>query len=169
MKKILKFKHWQLFILIVLTGAWTSPSPLKEIINSISILTFMLWIYAIGIYGQEKLELLNLPTLKTELFKINIVLFPILLIISFLILPEQTAENTQSEFNIRTIIIIPITLYMFFAFFQTLVFACKTISMLELKREVKFSEYLKNLLLTLFLIFGIWVLQPKITKIIAEK
>ena len=169
MKKILKFKHWQLFILIVLTGAWTSPSPLKEIINSISILTFMLWIYAIGIYGQEKLELLNLPTLKTELFKINIVLFPILLIISFLILPEQTAENTQSEFNIRTIIIIPITLYMFFAFFQTLVFACKTISMLELKREVKFSEYLKNLLLTLFLIFGIWVLQPKITKLIAEK
>ena len=169
MKKILKFKHWQLFILIVLTGAWTSPSPLKEIINSISILTFMIWIYAIGIYGQEKLELLNLPTLKTELFKINIVLFPILLIISFLILPEQTAENTQSEFNIRTIIIIPITLYMFFAFFQTLVFACKTISMLELKREVKFSEYLKNLLLTLFLIFGIWVLQPKITKLIAEK
>jgi hypothetical protein len=169
MKKILKFKHWQLFILIVLTGAWTSPSPLKEIINSISILTFMLWIYAIGIYGQEKLELLNLPTLKTELFKINIVLFPILLIISFLILPEQTAENPQSEFNIRTIIIIPITLYMFFAFFQTLVFACKTISMLELKREVKFSEYLKNLLLTLFLIFGIWVLQPKITKLIAEK
>ena len=102
MKKILKFKHWNLFILIVLTGAWTSPSPLKEIINSISILTFMIWIYAIGIYGQEKLELLNLPTLKTELFKINIVLFPILLIISFLILPEQTAENTQSEFNIRT-------------------------------------------------------------------
>ena len=169
MKKILKFKHWNLFILIVLTGAWTSPSPLKEIINSISILTFMIWIYAIGIYGQEKLELLNLPTLKTELFKINIVLFPILLIISFLILPEQTAENTQSEFNIRTIIIIPITLYMFFAFFQTLVFACKTISMLELKREVEFSEYLKNLLLTLFLIFGIWVLQPKITKLIAEK
>jgi hypothetical protein len=169
MKKILKFKHWNLFILIVLTGAWTSPSPLKEIINSISILTFMIWIYAIGIYGQEKLELLNLPTLKTELFKINIVLFPILLIVSFLILPEQTAENTQSEFNIRTIIIIPITLYMFFAFFQTLVFACKTISMLELKREVEFSEYLKNLLLTLFLIFGIWVLQPKITKLIAEK
>ena len=169
MKKILKFKHWNLFILIVLTGAWTSPSPLKEIINSISILTFMIWIYAIGIYGQEKLELLNLPTLKTELFKINIVLFPILLIISFLILPEQTAENTQSEFNIRTIIIIPITLYMFFAFFQTLVFACKTISMLELKRKVEFSEYLKNLLLTLFLIFGIWVLQPKITKLIAEK
>lgn len=169
MKKILKFKHWNLFILIVLTGAWTSPSPLKEIINSISILTFMIWIYAIGIYGQEKLELLNLPTLKTELFKINIVLFPILLIISFLILPEQTAENTQSEFNIRTIIIIPITLYMFFAFFQTLVFACKTISMLELKRKVEFSEFLKNLLLTLFLIFGIWVLQPKITKLIAEK
>ena len=72
MKKILEFKHWHLFILIVLTGAWTSPSPLKEIINSIALVTFLIWIYAIGIYGQEKLEYLKLPTLNSKLFKINI-------------------------------------------------------------------------------------------------
>tara|TARA_R110002033_G_scaffold170884_1_gene214658 strand:+ start:69 stop:587 length:519 start_codon:yes stop_codon:yes gene_type:complete len=168
MKKILKFKHWQLFILIVLTGAWTSPSPLKEIINSIALITFLIWIYAIGIYGQKKLESLKLPTLKTKLFEINIILFPILLIVSFLLSPEQTAENTQAEFNTLTILLIPIALYMFFAFFQTIVFACKTISMLELKREVKFSDYLVNLILILFLFIGIWILQPKITKLIAE-
>ncbi|WP_298782685.1 hypothetical protein [uncultured Polaribacter sp.] len=168
MKKILKFKHWQLFILIVLTGAWTSPSPLKEIINSIALITFLIWIYAIGIYGQKKLESLKLPTLKTKLFEINIILFPFLLIVSFLLSPEQTAENTQAEFNTLTILLIPIALYMFFAFFQTIVFACKTISMLELKREVKFSDYLVNLILILFLFIGIWILQPKITKLIAE-
>jgi len=168
MKKILKFKHWQLFILIVLTGAWTSPSPLKEIINSIALITFLIWIYAIGIYGQKKLESLKLPTLKTKLFEINIILFPVLLIISFLLSPEQTAENTQAEFNTLTILLIPIALYMFFAFFQTIIFACKTISMLELKREVKFSDYLVNLILILFLFIGIWILQPKITKQIAE-
>tara|TARA_R110002049_G_scaffold288687_1_gene471304 strand:- start:558 stop:1076 length:519 start_codon:yes stop_codon:yes gene_type:complete len=168
MKKILKFKNWQLFILIVLTGAWTSPSPLKEIINSIALITFLIWIYAIGIYGQKKLESLKLPTLKTKLFEINIILFPILLIVSFLLSPEQTAENTQAEFNTLTILLIPIALYMFFAFFQTIVFACKTISMLELKREVKFSDYFVNLILILFLFIGIWILQPKITKQIAE-
>ncbi len=168
MKKVLKFKHWQLFILIVLTGAWTSPSPLKEIINSIAVITFLIWIYAIGIYGQEKLESLKIPTLNTKLFKINIILFPILLIITFLLPPEQTTENTQAEFNTQTILLIPITLYMFFAFFQTIVFSCKTLTMIELKREVKFSDYLMNLILIAFLMIGIWILQPKITKLLVE-
>jgi hypothetical protein len=168
MKKILKFKHWQLFILIVLTAGWSSPSPLQEIIRFIGLITFLIWIYAIGVYGQEKLETLKLPTLETKFFKINIVLFPILLIISFLLSPEQTAENTQAEFNTQTILLIPITLYMFFAFFQTLVFSCKTLAMIELKREVKFPDYLVNLISTLFLIIGVWILQPKITKLIAE-
>ncbi|MCL5130545.1 hypothetical protein [Algibacter sp. L4_22] len=168
MEKILKFKHWQLFILIVLTAAWTSPSPLQEIIRFIGLITFLIWTYAIGIYGQEKLESLNLPTLDTKLFKINIVLFPILLIVSFLLSPEQTADNTQPEFNTQTILLMPITLYMFFAFFQTIVFSCKTLTILELKREVRFSDYLVNLILTLFLIIGVWILQPKITKLIAE-
>ncbi|QNK78313.1 hypothetical protein H7F37_04290 [Winogradskyella sp. PAMC22761] len=168
MKKILKFKHWQLFILIVLTAAWSSPSPLQEIIRFIGLITFLIWTYAIGIYGQEKLEYLKLPTLDTKLFKINIILFPILLIVSFLLSPEQTAENTQPEFNTQTILLMPITLYMFFAFFQTIVFSCKTLAIIELKREVKFSDYLVNLILTLFLIIGVWILQPKITKLIAE-
>jgi len=168
MKKILKFKHWQLFILIVLTGAWTSPSPLKEIINSIALISFMIWIYAIGIYGQEKLESLKLPTLNIKFFKINIIAFPILLIVSFLLSSEQTAENTQAEFNAQTILLIPISLYMFFALFQTIVFSCKTLAMIELKREVKFSDYLVNLILTLFLMIGIWILQPKITKLIVD-
>ena len=168
MKKILKFKHWQLFILIVLTAGWTSPSPLQEIIRFVGLITFLIWTYAIGIYGQEKLESLKLPTLNTKLFKINIILFPILLIVSFLLSPEQTAENTQAEFNAQTILLIPISLYMFFALFQTIVFSCKTFAMIELKREVKFSDYLVNLILMLFFIIGVWILQPKITKLIAE-
>lgn len=168
MKRILKLKHWQLFVLIVLTGAWTSPSPLKEIINSIGLFTFVIWIYAIGFYGQEKLESLKLPTLNTKLFKINIILFPILLIIYLFLSPEQTADNTQTEFDTRTILLIPITFYMFFALFQTIIFACKTLAILELKREVKFSDYLLNFILILFLIIGIWILQPKVTKLIAE-
>jgi nitrate reductase gamma subunit len=168
MEKILKFKHWQLFILIVLTAAWTSPSPLQEIIRFIGLITFLIWIYGIGIYGQKKLESKKLPTLKTKLFEINIVLIPILLIIGFLLSPEQTAENNQVEFNIQTILFIPISLYMFFALFQTIVFSCITLATLELKREVKFSDYLINLILTLFLIIGIWILQPKVTKLIAE-
>ena len=95
-------------------------------------------------------------------------MFPILLIISFLLSPEQTTENTQTEFNTQMILLIPISLYMFFALFQTIVFACKTLTSIELKKEVKFSDYLVNLILILFFIIGVWVLQPKITKLIVE-
>ena len=57
---------------------------------------------------------------------------------------------------------------MFFALFQTIVFVCKTLAMIGLKREVKFSDYLVNLILMLFLFVGIWILQPKIKKLIAD-
>ena len=165
MKKILNFKHWQLFILIVLTGAWTSPSPLQEIIRFIGLTTFLIWIYAIGIYGQIKLDSLKLPTLKTKLFKINIIAFPILLIILGLIAPER---NYGTEFSLLEIVLIPFGLYMFYALFYCIIFACRTLSMIELKKEVNFSDYLGNFFLMLFLIIGIWILQPKITKLIAE-
>lgn len=165
MKKILNLKHWQLFILIVLTGAWTSPSPLQEIIRFIGLTTFLIWIYSIGIYGQIKLESLKLPTLKTKLFKLNIVAFPILLLFLGLISPER---NYGTELSFLEIILIPFGIYMFFALIYSVVFACKTITMIELKKEVNFSDYLGNFLLMLFLIIGIWILQPKITKLIAE-
>ncbi len=168
MKRILTFKHWQLFLLIVITGAWTSPSLLKEIINSISILTFTIWIYAIGVYGQERVAILGLPTLNSKLFKTNILLIPILFIIVFMLAPEHTEDGTQTEYNLQTILFIPIVLYLFFAIFQTVIFACKTLATIELKREVTFEDYFGNLILIGILIVGIWILQPKITRLIPD-
>jgi hypothetical protein len=168
MKRILRFKHWQLFLLIIITSAWTSPSPLKEIINSISFVTMTIWLYAIGFYGQEKLRETNLPTLSLKLFKTNIIIMPILLIIIICLLPEQTGEDVETEFTWQTIMLIPVVLYFFFAAFQTTIFACKTLSTIELKREVKFNDYALNLILILFFIVGIWILQPKVTRLIAS-
>lgn len=169
MKRILTFKHWQLFSLIVITGAWTSPSPLKEIINSISLVTFTIWIYAIGVYGQERVATLGLPTLNLKLFKTNILLLPILLIIVYTLAPEQKAEDPQTEFSLQTILLMPIALYLFFAIFQTVIFACKTLATIELKRDVTFGDYFVNLILIGILIIGVWILQPKITRLISDK
>jgi hypothetical protein len=167
MKRILSLKHWQLFLLIVITAAWSSTGPLSEIIHSVSLVTFTCWIYSIGIYGQERVEALHLPTLNTTLFKINIFLFPLLLIIGLIIAPEQTMD-TQTEFNLRAIIFIPIVLYCMFAGFHIVMFAFKTLATIELKREVTFDDYVLNLILTGIFIFGIWILQPKITTLIAD-
>ena len=168
MKRILSFKHWQLFLLIVITGAWTSPSPLKEIINSISFITFSIWIYAIGVYGHEKIEQMGLPTFNLKLFKANIILVPILILFVVIIAPTPT-EEAETKFDLLTAVLIPIGLYLIFAVFQTVIFACKTLATIELKRQVVFSDYLTNLILVLFLFVGIWILQPKITRLIANE
>lgn len=166
MIKILKFKNWQLFILIVLNSAFTGPSPLQEIIRCIGLMFFLIWIYAIGVYGQRKLESLKLPNLKTGLFKINILLLPVLLTILGLTIPNEKEHEIQLEFNFQLLTQVLCSLYFFFAFFQTIIFSAKTITMLELKRDVKLSDYILNLVYTIFLLVGIWFLQTKISRLI---
>src|SRR5579863_8477587 len=73
MKKLLSAKDWLLFILIFICGAWVSPSPLREIINSVGVMTFSLWIYAIGVYGQYRITELGLKMMNIKLFKANVI------------------------------------------------------------------------------------------------
>lgn len=166
MKSILTFRHWQLFLLIVILGAWTSPSPLKEIINSIAMLTFTIWIYSIGIKGQAIVSEMKLKNLNIKLFKTNIYLIPFLYILFLFMAPPDTSE--EPEFNFQLLFTMIVALYLLFAMLQTVVFACKTIATIELKREVSFGDYFVNLLLVFFLIIGIWILQPKVTRLIAD-
>lgn len=168
MKRILTVKHWQLFLLIVITGSWTSPSPLNEIINAISFITFNIWIYSIVVYGHERIAILGLPTLNIKRFKTNIILISILIIIVYLLAPEQNSDENQAVSNLKSILFIPITLYLVFAISLTVIFACKTLAILELKREVTFGDYFVNLILIVTFIIGVWVIQPKVTKLIAD-
>jgi hypothetical protein len=110
MKRILSFKHWQLFILIFITGAWVSPSPLNEIVHSVSIVTFSIWIYSIGVYGQERIQQLGLPAMNVKLFKANAIIVPVLLFVVFFFEASQT-EDAQTKGNLQTIIFTTIDLY----------------------------------------------------------
>src|SRR5258706_4213749 len=113
MKRILNVKHWQLFLLVVIPGAWTSPSPLKEIINSIAVITFLIWIYSIGKSGHDKLKDRGIGPLNFGLFKINILLIPILIVLIYLL------DTGTEDFELIDIITVPATLYLLFAFAQT--------------------------------------------------
>jgi hypothetical protein len=110
MKKLLSFKHWQLFLLIIICGAWTSPSPLKEIINSMAVVTFTLWIYAIGVYGQDRIAELGLKTMNVKLFKANVIivgsLFLIALIYSATQQKANEVNNVTNTFESKDIIYI---------------------------------------------------------------
>jgi len=173
MKKLLSFKHWQLFLLIFICGAWTSPSPLKEIINSVAVVTFTLWIYAIGVYGQDRISELGLKTMNVKLFKANVIIIGSLFLIALVYSAAQPeaneVNNVTNTLEPTDIIYIAAGLYLFFAMVQTIVFACKTIAKLELRREVSFGDYFNNLLLMFFFFVGIWFLQPKVNRLIATE
>ncbi len=171
MKKLLSFKHWQLFLLIVICGAWTSPSPLKEIINSISVVVFILWIHAVGVYGQDRIAELGLQPMNVKLFKTNVIIIGTLSLAGLIYSATQGQTNETNSvtniFELKDILFVIAVLYLLFAIFQTIFFACKTITKIEFRREVLFGDYFTNLLLMSFFFFGVWILQPKINRLIA--
>ena len=171
MKKLLSFKHWQLFLLIFICGAWISPSPFKEIINGVAVVTFTLWIYSIGIYGQDRIAELGLKPMNLKLFKANVIIVGVVLFISlfFSAIQGQVSQTTANSFELKDILYTVGGLYVTYAMVQTVIVACKTIAKIEYKREVSFGDYFNNLLLMLFFFVGIWFLQPKINRLIANE
>jgi nitrate reductase gamma subunit len=168
MKKLLSFKHWQLFLLIFICGAWTSPSPLNEIINSVAVVTFTLWVYAIGVYGQEQIAELGLKPMNLKLFKTNLLIVGVFFLVglAFSAIQGEVNQTTTDTFELKDIIYTVGGLYLAFAMVQTIIFACKTIAKLEYRREVSFGDYFNNLLLMFFFFVGIWFLQPKVNRLI---
>lgn len=148
MRKLLYFKHWQLFLLIFICGAWTSPSPLKEIINSVAVITGLLWIYAIGTYGQERIIQLGLEPMNLKLFKTNIIIVSLFYVLGLLFsaTKEDVIQQASEGFSLVDLISIVCSLYFVFAIFQTTFFAAKTITKIQYNREITFSDCLPNFL-----------------------
>ena len=168
MKSILTFKPWLLFLLMVIPGAWSSPSPLNEIIHLIGIATWTVWIYSIGFWGQEVVAKLGLPALNMRLFTINCMLIPFSFVIFIFFVFNQTADNTPSGIIIQSIVLILAPFHLIVAILHTAFFACKTFATIELNREVTFGDYAGNFMLMLFFFIGVWIIQPKVTRLIAN-
>jgi hypothetical protein len=170
MKRLLFFKHWQLFLLIVICGAWTSSSPWEEIVNGVFVVTFTLWIYAIGIYGQDRIAEMGLKPMKSSLFKINVGCCCVLSIAAPIYSSIQDeARMVSNSFEAQDIIYTIAMLYGLFAAIQMIIFASKTITKIEFQREVSVNDYFSNILLMVFIFVGIWILQPKVNRLIAQK
>ena len=160
MNKILFIKHWQLFLLVVLTGFWVSPSPLKEIINMISIITFTIWAYAIVVQGQEKLQKFGYCK-NLIFFKSNIVLIATTMTVSLFI-------SDELESTIMVIFLILFSIYLLFAIFYCIYLVAKTIKSVEMNKKAGFKDYNGYLLLIFFFFIGVWVLQPKVNRIFSD-
>lgn len=63
-------------------------------------------------------------------------------------------------------IILPLHLFSIFCMFHTFYFVAKTIRTVEFQQPVKFGDFAGELFLIWFFPIGIWILQPRINKIL---
>lgn len=195
--RLLKAKHWQLFLLtfaipLILQvttiisifsniATETHPDP-EKLFNYMKIFPVIMvlftsvlfswhWSVAIGLQSKVPINV----TMKTRKFKIFFfipLIYIALLIIFFSVSADDffTLNEHQSLGLIVGLffVIFPLHLFSVFCMFYTLYFVAKVFKTVELQREVKFTDFAGEFFMIWFYPFGIWILQPKINRMIEQ-
>ena len=195
--KFLKAKHWQLFLLtfgipllfqflmmgIMITSIETGSNPDPTMMfNYMQFFPIMMilfmgvffgWFWSIAIGLQKKVP--ENVKMKVKKFKILffIPLIYILCILAFIGtsmngLINNEIEPTGVQIGSVFALIIPLQLFSMFCIFYSLYFVAKTFKTVELQREVKFADFAGEFFMIWFYPIGIWIVQPKINKMIEE-
>lgn len=187
-EKFLKAKHWQLFLLtfgipmifqfIIMAGMFSSVgggnNPDSSFMFSymkffpIMMILFMGvffgWFWSVAVGLQSKIP--DGAKMKVKKFKIFffIPLIYILFLLGFLMISMTEGGLNPAIFAV----IVPIHLFSMFCIFHTLYFVAKTFKTVELQREVSFSDFAGEFFMIWFYPIGVWIVQPKINKMIEE-
>ena len=189
-QKFLQAKHWQIFLLIIgipiLAQVWMVFSIFSQassgnvpgsdgifnmmqwmmLLMIIPIGIFLAWFYSIAI-GLDKFIPAELK-LKTNRFKIFF-FFPMVYMALFVFFISSSIGDPEL-FNPRWFaLIVPLHLFTMFCMFHNLHFVAKTIKTAEQQRKVKFDDFAGEFFLLWFYPIGIWIVQPKINKIVQNK
>jgi hypothetical protein len=134
---------------------------------------FFGWFWSIGI-GLQKYIPTDI-TMKIKKFKIFFFI-PLTYIIFLLIIIGTTFYGFLSGSNAvggivgkMLFVVIPMHLLSMFCIFYLLYFVSKTIKTTELKRDVTFSDFAGEFFMIWFFPIGIWIIQPRINKIVSEE
>ena len=185
-EKFLKAKHWQIFMITFglpfLIQIITMPITISDndpiimmkifpIIMIIFISGFFGWFWSIGVGLQSKIP--SDVTMKVKKFKIFLIIpliymFLILIFMGSII--SGTFENGQEPSEGMIVgmigIIFPLHFFSMFCIFYCLYFVAKTFKTVELQREVAFSDFAGEFFMIWFFPIGIWIIQPKVNKMI---
>ena len=190
-EKFLKAKHWQLFLLIfgiplicqfIVMGAIISGISSENefnvelmlnyfkifpLIMALFMGVFFGWFYSVGVGLDKKIP--DELKLKVGRFKIFL-LIPVVYMLFFLIFMGTIMNGmikTGMAPNLDIFgLVFPLHIFSMFCIFYCLYFVAKTIKTAELQREVEFGDFVGEFFLIWFYPIGIWIIQPKINKII---
>ena len=187
--KFLNAKHWQLFLLtfgipiifqfimmgtmFANIGANNNPDPdfmfsymkLFPIMMLLFMGVFFGWFWSVAIGLQRVIP--DEIKLKVNRFKIFL-LIPIVYMIFFLGFFMTSFTSGGPNPGIFAVIV-PLHLFSMFCIFYSLYFLAKTFKTAELQRKVTFSDFAGEFFMIWFYPIGIWIVQPKINKMIKEK
>jgi hypothetical protein len=195
--RFLQAKHWQIFLLtfgipmifqFMMMGSMnsnittqSSPSPTLmfdqmnffPVMMIIFMLVFFGWFWSIAIGLQKKVpENVTMKVTKFKIFFFTPFVYTLLFLFVFNVLMDELL-SFETEPNIGLIgglfaIVFPLHLFSMFCMFYILYFVAKTFKTVELQREVSFSDFAGEFFLIWFYPIGIWIVQPKINKMIEE-
>ena len=181
MEIYLKAKHWQIFtlligvpfvlqIIFIVNYGIDMMIALMPILTIIYIVIFFGWFWAIGTKLNSKLP--STVTLNLKLFKIFVAV-PIIYVFGISIYMSMVAmglieSDTSPIFAMNDIIkvIFPVHIFSMFCILYSMWFTAKTIKSIELQRAVSFSEFAGEFFLLWLFPIGIWIIQPRINKMV---
>jgi hypothetical protein len=167
MQRMLKLKHWQLFILtagssittnlIIAVHKSINPATIgfyqkyERLLTLPWILFYILWVFGIGIIGENKLQ----KNSHTHSLFMKILLV-IVLTVTISIRINLHLPNQLLRILIMGNIIAPLCVL------YALVVAAKMLKSIELGRRAFIGDYFREFCLLFIFPIGIWVLQPTI-------
>lgn len=160
MKIFLTLKHWQLFLI------WISSAVVCSILDETPVFIFALiiylsllttWVFSIGKIINEK------PTnkIKVENYQEKTwFLCYLLAIVIFFVL-----WKIEKLSGVSTLILFCLGA---FSGFKLVNFSSKVLKQFEEKKELGFRNYFIEFFLIMYMVIGIWVLQPRLNRIMNE-
>jgi len=137
-----------------------------------SMLIYYGWIWSVGIGLQKQIP--EALRMKTGFFKFCII-FPLVFLLLYVwfifrfFMDMEALEELAYMENFNPFIFlgfIPLGLFVAFCAFYAFWFAGKAVKTAELKRQVKFGDFVAEFFLFWFYPVGVWIIQPNIRKII---
>ena len=115
--------------------------------------------------------------LKAKHWQLFVLTFGIPMIFQFILIGSVISDFAVHEnpdpammFKFMNfIVIVPLHLFAMFCIFYSLYFVSKTFKTVELQREVKFGDFAVEFFMIWFYPVGIWIVQPKINKMVEDK
>ena len=159
-----------MLFIIVMAGLWIMPLPWNEFVEVLAWLTFLLWNFSVVIYGEEKMRDLGLKPVGTKFFRALwwfALIWMLCWIFTNLTIPVFLATAPVAK-RIEIVLTAGSLLWSLSILF-IIGFTTRTLCVTEFRRKVGVKDCFSTFCEILFFPIGIWFLQPRVRKLLAEE